>query len=64
MAPLEDRSQISVNTTAQEGATYEFNLDYIDDMAKTVTDLVPERDWSNFDGKRWWWICEGNSCKS
>ena len=44
MAPLEDRSQISVNTIAQEGATYEFNLDYIDDVAKTVTDLVPERD--------------------
>jgi len=44
MAPLEDRSQISVNTIAQEGATYEFNLDYIDDIAKTVTDLVPERD--------------------
>jgi multidrug efflux pump len=44
MAPLEDRSQISVNTIAQEGATYEFNLEYIDDVAKTVTDLVPERD--------------------
>ena len=44
MAPLEDRSQISVNTTAQEGATYEFNLAYIDDIANTVNDLVPERD--------------------
>jgi multidrug efflux pump len=44
MAPLEDRSQISVNTIAQEGATYEFNLDYIDDIANTVTNLVPERD--------------------
>jgi multidrug efflux pump len=44
MAPLEDRSQITVNTVAQEGATYEFNLDYVDDVAKTVTDLVPERD--------------------
>ena len=43
MAPLEDRSQISVNTTSQEGATYEFNLDYIDDIAKTVNELVPER---------------------
>ncbi len=43
MAPLEDRSQISINTTSQEGATYEFNLDYIDDVAKTVTDMVPER---------------------
>lgn len=44
MAPLEDRSQISINTIAQEGATYEFNLDYIDDVANTVTNLVPERD--------------------
>jgi len=44
MAPLEDRSQISVNTIAQEGSTYEFNLDYIDDIAKTITDLVPEKD--------------------
>ncbi len=44
MAPLEDRSQISVNTIAQEGSTYEFNLDYIDDISKTITDLVPEKD--------------------
>ena len=43
MAPLEDRSQISVNTTAQEGATYEFMLDYVDDIAKTALGLVPER---------------------
>ncbi len=42
MAPLEDRSQISINTSAQEGATYEFVLDYIDDLAKTAEDLVPE----------------------
>jgi multidrug efflux pump len=42
MAPLEDRSQVSINTTAQEGSTYEFNLDYIDDVAKTVNELVPE----------------------
>jgi multidrug efflux pump len=44
MAPLEDRSQISINTIAQEGATYEFILDYIDDIANTVNELVPERD--------------------
>ncbi len=43
MAPLEDRSQVTINTTSQEGATYEFNLDYIDDIAKTINDLVPER---------------------
>ena len=42
MAPLEDRSQISVNTIAQEGSTYEFNLDYIDDVAKTINEVVPE----------------------
>lgn len=44
MAPLEDRSQISINTISQEGSTYEFNLAYIDEVAKTVDDLVPERD--------------------
>ncbi len=44
MAPLEDRSQININTSAQEGATYEYILDYIDDVTKTVNDLVPERD--------------------
>src|SRR5450759_248189 len=44
MAPLEDRSQISINTSSQEGATYEFTLAYIYDIAKTVNELVPERD--------------------
>jgi multidrug efflux pump len=43
MAPLEDRSQLTINTTSQEGATYEFNLGYIDDLSKTINDLVPER---------------------
>jgi multidrug efflux pump len=44
MAPLEDRSQVIINTVAQEGATYEFMLDYIDDITKTANELVPERD--------------------
>ncbi|HUX57986.1 MAG TPA: efflux RND transporter permease subunit [Bacteroidales bacterium] len=44
MAPLEDRSQVSVNTSAQEGATYEFILDYVDDIANSVNELVPERE--------------------
>jgi multidrug efflux pump len=44
MAPLEDRSQITVNTTAVEGATYEFMLNYMDDIAKTVEVKVPERE--------------------
>ena len=44
MAPLEDRSQISINTSAVEGATYDFMYDYITDIAKTVEDKVPERE--------------------
>jgi multidrug efflux pump len=44
MAPLEDRSQISINTTATEGSTYDFMYDYISDIAKTVEDKVPERE--------------------
>jgi multidrug efflux pump len=44
MAPLEDRSQVSITTTAQEGATYEFMLDYVDDISGMVDQLVPERE--------------------
>jgi multidrug efflux pump len=36
MAPLEDRSQLNVNVTTQEGATYEFTLSYIEEVAKLV----------------------------
>jgi multidrug efflux pump len=43
MAPLEDRSQITVNTTATEGATYEFMLAYCDDISKLIEEKVPER---------------------
>jgi multidrug efflux pump len=43
MAPLEDRSQVTINATAPEGATYEFMVDYIDDLAKATVTLVPER---------------------
>ena len=42
MAPLEDRSQISVSTSAFEGATYEFMLDYTEDVEAEVIDEVPE----------------------
>jgi multidrug efflux pump len=44
MAPLEDRSQININTVTPEGSTYEFVLSYIDDLEKSVDKLVPERD--------------------
>ncbi len=43
MAPLEDRSQITINTSAAEGATYEYMLAYVDDLAELVEDRVPER---------------------
>jgi len=43
MAPLEDRSQITINTSATEGATYEFMLSYADDLARLVEENVPER---------------------
>ncbi len=44
MAPLEDRSQLSINASAQEGATYEYMLGYIDDISKDVENMVPERE--------------------
>jgi len=43
MAPLEDRSQITINTSATEGATYEYMLAYADDLAHLVEEKVPER---------------------
>jgi multidrug efflux pump len=43
MAPLEDRSQITVNTSGTEGATYEYMLAYADDITKVVEQKVPER---------------------
>jgi multidrug efflux pump len=43
MAPLEDRSQITVNTSGTEGATYEYMLAYADDITKLVEQKVPER---------------------
>jgi multidrug efflux pump len=43
MAPLEDRSQITINTSATEGATYEYMLAYTDDIAEVVEKTVPER---------------------
>lgn len=42
MAPLEDRSQININTTMPEGSTYEYTLDYAEDIDKMVQRTVPE----------------------
>lgn len=42
MAPLEDRSQITINITGSEGATYEYMRDYTEDINLLVDSLVPE----------------------
>jgi multidrug efflux pump len=44
MAPLEDRSQMNLFITSQEGSTYEFNLGYIEEVAGLVERVVPEYD--------------------
>jgi multidrug efflux pump len=44
MAPLEDRSRLTIRTTTQEGSTYEYNLSYIEDVARMVDEKVPEAD--------------------
>lgn len=42
MAPLEDRSQVSINATMPEGSTYEYTLDYLEDLGKTAAQSIPE----------------------
>lgn len=41
-APLEDRSQITINTSGAEGVTYEFMRDYTEDINRLVDSLVPD----------------------
>jgi multidrug efflux pump len=43
MAPLEDRSQVTINMSASEGATYEYMLAYADDLSNLVEETVPEQ---------------------
>ncbi|SHF51257.1 multidrug efflux pump [Mariniphaga anaerophila] len=42
MAPMEDRSQFNINVTPPEGATYEFNYDYVEKVGELVEEMVPE----------------------
>lgn len=44
MAPLEDRSQISINVRGPEGSTYEFYRDYADKISDIVEEVAPERE--------------------
>ena len=42
MAPMEDRSQITINTRGAEGVSYEFMRDYTEDIASVVDSIVPD----------------------
>ncbi|HPE34955.1 MAG TPA: efflux RND transporter permease subunit [Bacteroidales bacterium] len=44
MAPLEDRSQLNVNVTSQEGSTFEFRLSYIEEVGELAERIIPEID--------------------
>lgn len=44
MAPLEDRSQISIRTSTPEGATYEFTRDYAEKISDIIDNVAPERE--------------------
>ncbi|NDW12553.1 efflux RND transporter permease subunit [Bacteroides sp. 214] len=42
MAPLEDRSSITINTRGPEGVTYEYMRDYTEDINLLVDSLIPD----------------------
>ena len=44
LAPMEDRSMISINTRGPEGSTFEFIRDYTDRIAHLADSLAPERE--------------------
>ena len=44
MAPLEDRSQIMIRTSAPEGATFEFSRDYNEKISEIADSVAYERD--------------------
>ena len=42
MAPLEDRSSISINTRGPEGVTYEYMRDYTEDINELADSIMPD----------------------
>jgi multidrug efflux pump len=42
LAPLEDRGRLRVSATAPEGASYDYMLDYMDQLSDAVATEVPE----------------------
>ncbi len=44
LAPLEDRSRLSINVTAQEGATFEYMDRYISESVEIIKDKISEKE--------------------
>jgi multidrug efflux pump len=44
LAPLEDRGQLRVSATAPEGATFEYMLNFTDDITKAIMEEIPEKE--------------------
>ncbi|MBR2300718.1 MAG: efflux RND transporter permease subunit, partial [Bacteroidaceae bacterium] len=42
MAPLEDRSMITIRTMGSEGVTYEYMRDYTEDITRLVDSIMPD----------------------
>ena len=42
MAPMEDRSQITINTRGPEGASYEYMRDYTEKIAALADSIIPD----------------------
>ncbi len=44
LAPLEDRSRLSISATAPEGATFEYMDNYVDQVVDMIKENIPERE--------------------
>jgi multidrug efflux pump len=44
LAPMEDRAQMRINSTAPEGATFEYMLNYTDAISKFLMDEIPAKE--------------------
>ncbi|MBN1953267.1 MAG: efflux RND transporter permease subunit [Bacteroidales bacterium] len=51
MAPLEDRSQLVIRINSQEGSTYDFNLNYVEEVYEMSKEKVPE--YEKIIGRAW-----------
>lgn len=44
LAPLEDRGMLRVNATAPEGVTFEYMLNYTDEMSNFLMNAIPDNE--------------------